>query len=583
MTNYDLITQAGISCKDRAGDQKVYCPKCRDQRKNKTDKSLSVNVDKGVWRCHNPGCDWAGSVNRKPMKTYNKPEGTADGVSDQVKAFFLNRGISSKTVDEYRVTAGMAYMPQENKEVNALHFNYYRDGELVNIKYRDGKKNFKMVAGAELILYGMDTINNFDYLVITEGEFDAMSFHEVGIQAVSVPNGASSGSQRLEYIDNCIDWLDKFGKIFIATDADAPGQALSAELSRRLGRERCYTVLFPGGCKDANEVLTTMNAQALKDSYYQAKPLPLESVLTVNDVMPGLLTELETGLTPGDKLRSMPNLSEFHTWRSGQFGVITGIPGHGKSSAADNIIVSLASELGWPIGIWSAEKPKVERHIAELYQIYLDKSFYKFNLQYNDTLSINKTDILTHKQFFDDHFYFIDTGTADITVEGLLAKGKELIRRYGIRLLLLDNWATIEHSSNNKNRHEYTGNSLSKMALFCRDNDCDIMLVAHPTKIKEQTGSGSRIPKGYDISDSSHFYNLPDYGFTVYRNKETGQTDLIKWKNRWRELGEEGICHFTYKVQTGKFLPADPVNTGQSPNHFIGQTIKTDAGRFAGM
>lgn len=582
MTNHDLLIQQGIDCKDRAGDQKVFCPRCRDQRKNKSDKSLSVNVDKGVWRCHNPGCDWSGSLQRKPMKTYNKPEGTASEVSDQVKAFFQTRGISGPTVDQFKVTAGSVYMPQVQKETNAIHFNYYRNGELVNIKYRDGKKNFRMVSGAELILYGMDTVKDYSYVIITEGEFDAMSFYEVGFQAVSVPNGASAGAQRLEYIDNCIDWLDKFDKIFIATDADAPGQTLSMELSRRLGRERCYTVSFPEDCKDANEVLTTLNPQALKDCYYSAKPLPLESILTVNDIIDSLMVELETGLTPGLPLRSMPNLSEFHTWRPGQFGVWTGIPGHGKSSAVDNIMVGLAAEHGWRFGIWSAEKPKVERHIAELYQIYLDKSFYKFNLHINDTFSITREDILSHKQFFDDHFYFIDTGTADITVEGLLAKGKELIRRYGINALVLDNWATIEHSGAKTNKHEYAGMALSKMALFCRNNDCDIMLVAHPTKIKEQTGNGYRIPKGYDISDSSHFYNLPDYGMTIYRNKDTGQTDMVKWKNRWRELGSEGICHFTYKLSTGKFLPSDPINTGQSPNHFIGQTIK-DAQKFSGI
>lgn len=40
--------------------------------------------------------------------------------------------------------------------------------------------------------------------------------------------------------------LDSAAKIVIATDNDAPGQALAEELSRRLGRERCWRVRWPG-------------------------------------------------------------------------------------------------------------------------------------------------------------------------------------------------------------------------------------------------------------------------------------------------------------------------------------------------
>ncbi|KAJ0081334.1 hypothetical protein Patl1_11546 [Pistacia atlantica] len=45
----------------------------------------------------------------------------------------------------------------------------------------------------------------------------------------------------------------------IATDGDAPGQALAEELARRLGRERCQGVKWPkkdevNHFKDANEV-----------------------------------------------------------------------------------------------------------------------------------------------------------------------------------------------------------------------------------------------------------------------------------------------------------------------------------------
>jgi twinkle protein len=100
--------------------------------------------------------------------------------------------------------------------------------------------------------------------------------------------------------------------------------------------------------------------------------------------------------------------------------VVTGIPGHGKSSFVDNLIVALAKELDWPIGVWSAEKPRPERHMLELYSIYLDKSILS-NSYEGGRLGFG--DIENHKEFFNKHFYLIDTGANDVSVEGLLAKG----------------------------------------------------------------------------------------------------------------------------------------------------------------
>ena len=35
-----------------SGNVKVHCPQCRDQRHDKRDKSLSVNLSTGMFKCH---------------------------------------------------------------------------------------------------------------------------------------------------------------------------------------------------------------------------------------------------------------------------------------------------------------------------------------------------------------------------------------------------------------------------------------------------------------------------------------------------------------------------------------------------
>ena len=52
----------------------------------------------------------------------------------------------------------MAVLWNVLKEENTINFNYYIGNELVNIKYRDGAKNFKLYKGAEKVFYNIDNI-----------------------------------------------------------------------------------------------------------------------------------------------------------------------------------------------------------------------------------------------------------------------------------------------------------------------------------------------------------------------------------------------------------------------------------------
>jgi len=226
----------GINVRENQhGNVKVPCPQCSPTRKNKTDPCLSVDVDRGIWQCHN--CGYKGSV-EKPKKEYVKPPSELKKLSQQVIDWFAARGISNQTLLRYKVSEGVDYMPQVNAETRTIHFNYIQNEEVFNIKFRDRDKNFKLVSGARLGPYGIDIVldNDSDCVVITEGEIDTMSFYEAGIKsAISVPNGASKGNQKLDWLEDYIHlFQDK--KIYLACDMDEAGQSLRSELARRFGK-----------------------------------------------------------------------------------------------------------------------------------------------------------------------------------------------------------------------------------------------------------------------------------------------------------------------------------------------------------
>lgn len=68
----------------------------------------------------------------------------------------------------------------------------------------------------------------------------------------SVPYGGGKGAKQ-QWIENEFDRLDRFARIYIATDMDGPGHDAAEEIANRLGRHRCLRVHLPR--KDANECL----------------------------------------------------------------------------------------------------------------------------------------------------------------------------------------------------------------------------------------------------------------------------------------------------------------------------------------
>ena len=187
----------------KTGDNEGLCPMCSHERKseNKKKKCASYDWERGLGTCHNCNTTFQlHTFKRKGEsdKVYIRPEQfteTSKKPDTKVIEWFKSRGISQRTLEDLNVSEGLEYMPQTNKEENTIKFNYMMGGNLINIKYRDGRKNFKLYKGAEKIFYNIDSIVGHKFCVIVEGEMDVLALHEVGIKnVISVPNGATLNS-----------------------------------------------------------------------------------------------------------------------------------------------------------------------------------------------------------------------------------------------------------------------------------------------------------------------------------------------------------------------------------------------------
>ena len=206
----DEFNQHGLE----VGKTQGTCPLCSHTRKpeNKKAKCASYDWERGLGTCHN--CDTSFQLHtyqRKGAseKAYVRPQVEFNPTSTKVEEWFKQRGITKQTLADLRVGEGQEFMPQTGKSENTIQFNYYMGDQLINIKYRDGRKHFKLYKGAEKVFYNINSIVGYDACVIVEGEMDVLAMHEAGIKnVISVPNGATLNSNNLDYLDNCIDYFD---------------------------------------------------------------------------------------------------------------------------------------------------------------------------------------------------------------------------------------------------------------------------------------------------------------------------------------------------------------------------------------
>lgn len=528
------------------GEVQCTCPQCSHTRKKKTDKCLSVNLDKGTWFCHH--CGWKGAlINTIEKIEYIKPEWkNKTSLSEKVVKYFEEqRKINQETLLSLRVTDGLEFMPQLSKEVDTIQFNYFRDNELVNIKYRGPQKAFKLHKGSELIFYNLDSIKEQKEVIICEGEIDAMTFYQCGYKSViSVPNGANLNTNNLIYLDNCITDLEHIETFYLATDNDIAGRKLRIDLAERLGIEKCKYIEFEE-YKDANDLYKFKGSQAIKQAYENAKHFPLEGVFTIEDIdleindmyVNGLDNGVGTGMNEFDKkLR----------FAKGYITTITGVPGHGKSDFLDQIALLLNIQNNWKFAFYSPENKPTRLHVSKLARKLVGKKWFGEN-------RIQLKELNEVKEFLNKKFWFIKP-EKDFTLDSILKHVKQLKSTNGVDAFVIDAWNKLEHKYG-QSETKYIGESLDKLGSFCEENNVHCFLVAHPTKIQKNKDTNFyEIPNLYNISGSANFYNKTDNGLTVYRNFQENRTEVYIQKVKFSHWGEVGRCDFEYHLDSGRYL-----------------------------
>jgi len=547
------------------GNGKTHCPRCTNTRKNKRDPSLSVNVNEGVWKCHH--CQWTGSLKQgeeygsAPPKRFRKPVyEPAMGLLDAAVAMFQARGIPLSLIEQEGISCADAWMPQDEGYVPCIQFPYRKQGEVVNVKYRGLRtKSFRQEAQAEKVFYRQDSIAK-DCAVITEGEFDALSCVVAGFaSAVSVPDGAPSVkakdfSSKFTYLDQEPDPFEGVEMIILAVDNDGPGLILREELARRLGRERCCTVVWPEGCKDANDVLVKHDAATLRRCLAAAAPWPVQDAVYITDLAEEIQRLAVTGL-PRGLSTGWASLDAVFTIAPGQVTVITGIPSHGKSQFVDALAVNLMQLHGWRFVICSPENFPTALHGVTLMEKWADRTV-RHHAPQSEAQAFAPGEMAQALAEMHEAMNFI-APTDSMTIADLLARSTTFVRRRGIQGLIIDPWNEFDHTRDRRmTEAEYINETLGAVRRWARQWSVHVFIVAHPTKMQKNDEEIYPVPTPYDINGGAAWRNKSENCLAVWRTLQPDDplVEIHIQKVRWRNLGTMGeVVSLRFNQWTGRY------------------------------
>ncbi len=226
-------------------------------------------------------------------------------------------------------------------------------------------------------------------------------------------------------------------------------------------------------------------------------------------------------------------------WRiySGQFTVVTGLAGSGKSTLVLNVVANMSAQYvrGMKTFLFV---PENEQSIqGKLRRIWGNRDGWEYFA--NDQIFIQSA---AEEAFGDE----------PMDLRSVLDRAVQVVERERTEVLVIDPWNELEHlKPPDQLMTDYIRTALMYLKRICRYHGVAVIMVAHPTKAV--TEKGGRTPSLADIEGSMAWYNKCDNGLIVER--EGLGTKVISAKVREHGAGKVGVCHFHVDPSTGRFTP----------------------------
>ena len=402
-------------------------------------------------------------------------------------------------------------------------FPFLRDGELIGWKklsiHRDnGKKKITAAPEAEPCLFGWQALDpKARHVCITEGEIDAMTLHQCGLPALSVPSGGGIAGKQA-WIET--EWvrLDRFDEFVLCLDSDEQGQAAAADIAARLGPHRCRIAVF-GPHKDANEAL---QKGATLDEFIgwirKSRFINPQGLRGAAEFVDEVIREF---YPPDNAVIGMSLPWKKANWvkfRPAELTIWSGYSGHGKSQMLGHAMVAGMVD-GETVCMASMELPA-------------RRLLHRIVRQAVGVAEPPRPAIHSALGWMGERLWLFDvTGTAK--ADDLLNVFRYAARRYRVSQFVVDSLAKCGIAED-----DYSGQKalVEKLIDFAHEMNVHVHLVVHPRK-----GENENAPPGkMDVKGTGAITDMADNVLVCWRNKRKEGKRQDRPDNAAEETMREG-------------------------------------------
>lgn len=464
------------------------------------------------------------------------------------------RGVAERKIT--KDVATMFNMKVEYNEQGDIVAHYYpytnTQGEVCAYKKRTLPKEFSVVGDIkQATLFNQSNCKGDRYLIITEGELDAMAVKQAFLtsrgQSVDVVSLTSATGMKNLLAQR--DWVRRYQNVTLMFDQDEAGQKAMAEAARIVGIDKVKICSFTGA-KDACDVLINQGADALVGVYYQHKPWTPSGVISSSDTWELYQEEQQASYTPWPDFAKRLNAMSYGR-RFGSITMITSGTGMGKSSFLKEDQYHLLKTTTDKVGVCSLEESIYEA-VGSIMALEANKRIHLPDVE----VSPEEERELWEKTMKDGRFMFLDH-QGSVSDSSLIDK-IEFMALSGCKYIYLDH-ITIAVSDSGDNVNAAIDRMMSDLLKLCKRYNIWIGVVSHLRKV----GSGDKsfeqgaVPSDDDLKGSGSLKQIAAQIIAIARNKT--EEDRVKrhtsalWVLKDRSTGRTGPAgKYLFDEQTGR-------------------------------
>ena len=466
-----------------------------------------------------------------------------------------DRGISQDVCETYKVHVELS----ETTGLPAIHYYpYFNDGQLIGYKKRivEGKlfSTIGDMKGAEL--FGQHLCGGGKFLIITEGELDALSAKQMlrgmgkDYNVASLPNGANAKA-----IKDNLEFIESFEKVVLCFDNDKAGLKAVDAATGLIKPGKAYVCRLPE--KDPNILLQTGRDAEFLIAINRAKVSRPDGLVSGKDTWDALMNKPK-----------IPSLAFPEDWgdlnemtygvRLGELDTFTSGTSSGKTQLFREIQYHILNNSDASLGIIALEEPLTDS-VESLMALDLNLRIQLPDVEVSDadyrTAWENTSG--TNRLVYYDHFGSVDD-------ESLINKIRQMARSEDCKYIFLDHLSIVvsEFASEGGER-ERIDTVMSKLKSLTQELGIWIGLIVHLRK----TGSGTPFEEGAvptldDLRGSGSIKQLSNGVYSLSRNQ---QADDVGMRNtsqmhvlKCRFTGRTGPAdRLSFNPETGRMVLAE--------------------------